>query len=570
MKKILLIYLACILFVSCKKSGDTGSPIPPIDVLNEDVLTFEEDSVLASLPDTIFRPSELFFPDGESFEHYAKNNDSSIVSNWGNTPVGIKSTDPFKAFNEILASKGSYYTNILNFDKPDEGTDMPAQNGLAYVLSGKNDMCEYDKRFKNGNCPNFLYGFECNGFVSRLFMDAGIMAHRYGTSELADPTTYDQLFAKSTAFKDLKYQYKGKIPINEMEAGDIIYFKHADGKIFHVGIVTRTNDVTSPYSPIFIYQSNGQPALGVPKKDKDGNIMKDSNGEIIWVKKGCERNFRQDDRGPRCVQLYRFVNTRINKGKDANGNIIYDYLFADYYVLKLISNKIVVTTNVPSLITQTTAVSGGSISGDDGNPITAKGICYSTTSNPTITTGTVVPGGNGSAPFTCNLTGLQQGIVYYVRAYATNSAGTAYGDEVSFNTSSAANSIYGSGTRNQDIECGDVPPPFPQAFCIDYIYKCDVKLQTVNKTATGLSDFGYGMVWVSTGTANDTSINLHCVRIDDIGHSTDIVDLTGSNTGVIQNGQPIFEGTYSRKWTSDADGSILSHAKGHFKMNMTF
>lgn len=90
------------------------------------------------------------------------------------------------------------------------------------------------------------------------------------------------------------------------------------------------------------------------------------------------------------------------------------------------------TTSVVS-ITPTTAVAGGNILTDGGGSIIARGVCWSTTSNPMITNNkTLANLGMGS--FSSNLTGLQPGTTYYLRAYATNEAGTAYGNELSFVT----------------------------------------------------------------------------------------------------------------------------------------
>lgn len=91
------------------------------------------------------------------------------------------------------------------------------------------------------------------------------------------------------------------------------------------------------------------------------------------------------------------------------------------------------STASPTLVTGTTAVSGGTISSDGGGSITAKGVCWSKTANPTINNDKTNDG-TGTGSFTSNLTGLSPTTVYYLRAYATNSAGTAYGDELSFST----------------------------------------------------------------------------------------------------------------------------------------
>jgi uncharacterized protein (TIGR02145 family) len=87
-------------------------------------------------------------------------------------------------------------------------------------------------------------------------------------------------------------------------------------------------------------------------------------------------------------------------------------------------------------ITSSSAISGGNISNDGGANITDRGICWSTNPNPTISNNTTNDG-IGTGSYTSNLTGLTANTTYYVRAYATNSAGTAYGNQVSFTTNSS-------------------------------------------------------------------------------------------------------------------------------------
>jgi uncharacterized protein (TIGR02145 family) len=93
------------------------------------------------------------------------------------------------------------------------------------------------------------------------------------------------------------------------------------------------------------------------------------------------------------------------------------------------------TTAVVGTITSTTAVSGGNITSDGGAAITGRGVCWSATLNPTIADSkTTDPVGTGTGTFTSNLTGLTPGTAYHVRAYATNSSGTAYGNDLTFTT----------------------------------------------------------------------------------------------------------------------------------------
>ena len=94
----------------------------------------------------------------------------------------------------------------------------------------------------------------------------------------------------------------------------------------------------------------------------------------------------------------------------------------------------VVTTEIVTEITYTTAKSGGNVKNDGGTEVTARGICWSKTQNPYISTDKTSDG-TGIGSFTSYLTGLAANTMYYVRAYATNSTVTSYGNEESFMTS---------------------------------------------------------------------------------------------------------------------------------------
>lgn len=100
----------------------------------------------------------------------------------------------------------------------------------------------------------------------------------------------------------------------------------------------------------------------------------------------------------------------------------------------VISAPTILTTSVSS-ITTTTAISGGTISNDGGGSITARGICWGTSANPTIALSTKTINGSGIGPFLSNINGLSMNTTYFVRAYATNSYGTFYGNNVNFYTS---------------------------------------------------------------------------------------------------------------------------------------
>jgi len=95
----------------------------------------------------------------------------------------------------------------------------------------------------------------------------------------------------------------------------------------------------------------------------------------------------------------------------------------------------VITSNINS-ITSNSAQGGGDATFNGGVSIIAKGVCWSTNQNPTLSDNYTTDG-SGTGPFQSNITGLTPSTTYYVRAYATNSVGTAYGNQVSFTTTTA-------------------------------------------------------------------------------------------------------------------------------------
>ena len=92
-----------------------------------------------------------------------------------------------------------------------------------------------------------------------------------------------------------------------------------------------------------------------------------------------------------------------------------------------------ITTNAVDNITETTATCGGMVTANGYDTVTGRGVCWDAEPNPTVD-GNHTSNGNGTGAFTSSITGLEPGTIYFVRAYATNSVGTAYGEEVSFTT----------------------------------------------------------------------------------------------------------------------------------------
>ena len=142
------------------------------------------------------------------------------------------------------------------------------------------------------------------------------------------------------------------------------------------------------------------------------------------------------------------ITTFSDKSVSANTNYTYRvYSFNNAGKSIQYSNEVsiqstsvpILTTTAFNIIINTSsqshgAKSGGTISSDGGSTITNKGIVWGTTSNPTISLSTKTSDGTGTGLFQSSITGLALNTKYYVRAYATNNAGTGYGNEISFNT----------------------------------------------------------------------------------------------------------------------------------------
>lgn len=189
-----------------------------------------------------------------------------------------------------------------------------------------------------------------------------------------------------------------------------------------------------------------------------------------------------------------------------------------------IEKPTVVTKSVGD-VTETSAKVVGQVSDDGGAEVTARGVCWSTSQNPTIEDNKTTDGA-GLGSYTSNLTNLESNTTYYVRAYATNEAGTAYG------------SIYVLETEEESDT-----PDYNGYEYVDLGLPSGLKWATCNVGANKPEDYGNYYAWGETATKSDYSSSTSLTYglsiselqaqgiIDENGNLTSSYDAASANWG---------------------------------------
>ena len=150
----------------------------------------------------------------------------------------------------------------------------------------------------------------------------------------------------------------------------------------------------------------------------------------------------------------------INEAGDYSGTAINILMGTNYYVRAYASNIVgiaygneimfnldnylslpTLTTQAATLVTDSTAVMNGTLITDGGERVLVRGFVYGTTPNPTLSDNVILSQGDSLIAYTVDLIGISSNTTFYVRAFATNSVGTGYGNSISFTTNIAASNM---------------------------------------------------------------------------------------------------------------------------------
>jgi len=227
-----------------------------------------------------------------------------------------------------------------------------------------------------------------------------------------------------------------------------------------------------------------------------------------------------------------------------------------------------VTTAAVTNITSTTAACGGNVTNEGSAAVTARGVCWNTSPGATIANSFTADGA-GTGAFTSAISGLIETTTYYVRAYATNQFGTAYGNEVSFSTTALEPVYVCDSAITYSNEYGTEKVIFTRNASGQVLKELNKELNT-----------SYG-VWINNYQyliARDDSGNLLSYIIQDwnpiIGTWVDSIqnlrtyDASGNRLSyTFQNWNPTI-GSWVNDWqilyTYDALGNQLSYVSQHW------
>jgi hypothetical protein len=359
------------------------------------------------------------------------NSSTAVVFTIDRSKLSSNSTDNHTTLivRSTTAGDGSTAELLVTVFGTGDGTNTTIGNGEEYVVIGDlyvqtRDLATYvDWNSANTLCENSVVGDFTDwrlptvaelatiytkkevigGFDGRTYWgskNSGVYSWLYFSDGTSGSTSYaDASFNCRAVRKDILPEV-AILPSTNMTENSI----DANGQVLAVGTHAYTERG-------FVYGTNHNPSV--------------SNTKVVSYTSKNENNFSATITGLTLGTTYYLRAYAINK--------VATVYSADEVTIAMSNQKPQVSTLPADNITETAVTLHGNIDSRGIPSYTEKGFCYSATfQNPTISEDKKVVSGTGVGAFSANLSGLTTGTTYYVRAYATNSEGTAYGQSISF------------------------------------------------------------------------------------------------------------------------------------------
>jgi cell wall-associated NlpC family hydrolase len=234
-----------IAFISCNNGEDNDNQLQrlPVEELY-DVMTPELFEAIRQLPASDFQLEDIVLPNGLKYNDFNVDifdDGGSILKSSSSSTSSISAVDAKNALIKELSKNAYNLTLRKNFQYKDEGKDKPSQNGLAFVY-GSRDIEERSRyRYSIKNlwylpCSDRLYGLDCAGYIYQVFNLSKVPLPVGRADDYRQENTLEVAFKQNKYLQKIKVENLGKLGLEKVESGDIVYWKDSSGNAFHIGM----------------------------------------------------------------------------------------------------------------------------------------------------------------------------------------------------------------------------------------------------------------------------------------------------------------------------------------------
>jgi hypothetical protein len=436
MRNTIVLVAMCSVLFACKKASThaASNDSTVVDQLSDAQIQIIE----AAGIDTVSTFEDALFPDGTKISTWDSINSAAHSIVFDGPNANPPPSDKYRLFIDWMTKAAFALVTRSNYH-------FSGQNGLAYVYGSRS--ISSPAIYPTAACQELLFGLDCSGMIYEMAAASNLKIPAGNTKNYVNTALWNTAFDTSSYFQGLQMADSGSLPPAKIQAGDIIVCPDV-----HMGMVFNNGNSLS------VFNSLGKTSYQCSENSDLAHGPVISKNLSTWLQKVL--------------------------------------VSPNYHVLRVVQLGLPgLSTATVNSITKTTAVSGGNVSNDGGSPVTMRGVCWSTAANPTIAASKTSDGA-GTGNFTSNLIGLTANTTYFLRAYATNSNGTAYGGQLQFTTSGDSIPTSLSGTYNLVTwRYGASIPGYMNTGALGDTNQEYITEQTLTFNATSFIDSAYG--WIS-------------------------------------------------------------------------